>query len=80
MPNQYGAGWGYSMLTNFLPNTDGTPGLGNGTYKLHAIATNTFGNQVDLGTRTITVDNAHAKKPYGTIDTPGQGSSISGSS
>jgi hypothetical protein len=68
------------MLTNFLPNTDGTPGLGNGTYKLHAIATNIFGNQVDLGTRTITVDNAHAKKPFGTIDTPGQGSSISGSS
>ena len=79
-PNQFGAGWGYMLLTNFLPNGGGVPGLGNGTYRLHAIATNTFGTRSDLGTRTITVDNAHAKKPFGTIDTPAQGGSISGNS
>jgi hypothetical protein len=32
-----------------------------------------------LGTRTIVVDNAHATKPFGTIDTPGQGGTASGS-
>jgi hypothetical protein len=32
-----------------------------------------------LGTRVIIVDNAHATKPFGTIDTPGQGATISGS-
>ena len=79
-PNQYGAGWGYMLLTNFLPNSGGAMGLGNGTYKLHAIATNTFGTRLDLGTRTITVSNAHAQKPFGTIDTPAQGGSISGNS
>ena len=32
-----------------------------------------------LGTRTITCDNAHATLPFGTIDTPGQGETVSGS-
>jgi hypothetical protein len=68
------------MLTNFLPNSNGSPGTGNGTYKLHAIAFDKAGNQMDLGTKTITVDNAHAMKPFGTIDTPGQGGTISGAS
>jgi hypothetical protein len=61
-----------------LPNNGGSSGLGNGTYNLHAIAHNTAGVAVDLGTRTFTADNAHAAKPFGTIDTPGQGSTISG--
>jgi hypothetical protein len=77
-PYHYRAGWGYQMLTNFLPNASGSGAPGNGTYKLHAIAFNKAGNQLDLGTKTITVDNAHAAKPFGTIDTPGQGGSISG--
>jgi uncharacterized repeat protein (TIGR01451 family) len=70
-PYQYRAGWGYQMLTNFLPQ-------GNGTFKLHAIAYNKAGSQQDLGTKSITVDNAHAAKPFGGIDTPGQGGTISG--
>ena len=74
------AGWGYMLLTNFLPNNGGSPGRGNGTYKLHAIATDFFGNTFELGTKAITVDNAHASKPFGTIDTPDQGGSASGSS
>ena len=79
LPFKNRAGWGYLMLTNFLPNNGGSPGLGNGTYKLHAIAHNAAGASVDLGTRTITCDNAHATKPFGTIDTPGQGATVSGS-
>lgn len=77
-PFQYRGGWGYLMLTNFLRNSAGSGPLGNGTYKLHAIMTNTAGTAVDLGTRTITVDNAHASKPFGTIDTPDQGGSATG--
>jgi len=73
------AGWGYMLLTNFLPNSSGGAALGNGTYSLHAVAVNKSGNTFDLGTRTITADNAHASKPFGTIDTPAQGGIISGS-
>jgi YVTN family beta-propeller protein len=78
-PLSYRAGCGYQMLTNFLPNASASGASGNGTYKLHAIAFNKAGSQLDLGTKTITVDNAHATKPFGTIDTPGQGGTISGS-
>jgi hypothetical protein len=70
-PGSYRGGWGYMLLTNFLPS-------GNGTFNLHAIATNKAGQTLDLGTRTITVDNAHASKPFGTIDTPSQGGTVSG--
>jgi hypothetical protein len=71
LPFKYRAGWGYQMLTNFLPQ-------GNGTFRLHAIAHNKAGNLVDLGIKSITVDNAHATKPFGTLDTPAQGGTISG--
>ena len=77
-PLDYRAGWGYLLLTNFLPNSVGSGALGNGTYKLHAIAHNKAGIMFDLGTRTITVDNVHTSKPFGTIDTPTQGGTISG--
>ncbi len=77
-PFNYRAGWGYQMLTNFLPNASGSGAPGNGTYKLHAIAHNKAGNQIDLGTKTITVSNAAAVKPFGSIDTPSQGGVIFG--
>jgi hypothetical protein len=77
-PLNYRAGWGYMLLTNFLPTGAGSAVPGNGTFALHAIAHNAAGNSLDLGTRTITVDNAHASKPFGTIDTPGQGATVSG--
>jgi len=73
-PMNYQAGWGYMMLTNFLPNG------GNGTFNIHAIAADTEGHQITLGTKTIIVDNAHAVKPFGAIDTPIQGGTASGSS
>jgi photosystem II stability/assembly factor-like uncharacterized protein len=72
-PMNYKAGWGYMMLTNFLPNG------GNGTFTLHAKAADREGNSVTLGVKTITCDNANAVKPFGAIDTPAQGGSASGS-
>ncbi|MFC2145782.1 hypothetical protein ACFLRT_00305 [Acidobacteriota bacterium] len=72
-PMNYRAGWGYMMLTNFLPNG------GNGTFKIHAIAVDSEGHQVTLGTKTINCDNTNAVKPFGAIDTPDQGGTASGS-
>jgi photosystem II stability/assembly factor-like uncharacterized protein len=71
-PMNYKAGWGYMMLTNFLPNG------GNGSFKIHAIATDIEGHQLTLGTKTIICDNANALKPFGAIDTPTQGGTASG--
>jgi len=72
-PNNTRAGWGYMLLTNFLPNG------GNGTYQIHAIATDIYSKSTTLGIKTIYCDNAHAVKPFGAIDTPTQGGSASGS-
>jgi hypothetical protein len=58
------------ILTNEFPNSNGQPGLGNGTYNLHAIVTDNGGESVDLGVRTITVNNATSVLPFGSIDTP----------
>lgn len=71
-PLNYKAGWGYMLLSNFLPNG------GNGTFKLYAIAKDSEGTQVTLGSSTITCDNANAVKPFGAIDNPGPGGSASG--
>jgi len=71
-PFDYQAGWGYMLLTRMLPNQ------GNGTYKLHAYATDVEGRGVLLGTRTITCNNASSNKPFGAIDTPDQGGTVSG--
>lgn len=72
-PLSYNAGWGYMMLTNFLP--DG----GNGTYTIHAVGNDVSGQKKILGSRTIHCDNAHAVKPFGSLDTPAQGGTVSGS-
>lgn len=71
-PRAYRAGWGYMMLTY------GLPAKGNGTYRIHAIATDEEGNQIKLGTKTITVDNLRAVKPFGALDAPGPGQTTSG--
>jgi hypothetical protein len=73
-PKSYRAGWGYMMLTNFLP------GGGNGTFIIHAIAEDKEGNKVTLGKKTIICDNAHAFKPFGALDAPPQGGIASGPS
>jgi len=71
-PNSTKAGWGYMMLSLFLPNG------GNGTFTFHAIATDMEGAHVTLGTKTVTIDNANSVEPFGTIDTPTQGGTASG--
>ena len=71
-------GWGLQLLTNELPGTNGQI-IGNGTYTLHAIASDTNGLATDLGSKTITVNNAGSNVPFGTLDTPTQGGIASGS-
>jgi hypothetical protein len=66
------AGWGYLLLTNMLP------GGGTGTYRLHAYADDVDGHTTLLGSRTITAANNTATLPFGTLDTPGQGETVSG--
>lgn len=69
-PKNAFAGWGYMMLSN---------SLSDGTYRIYAIAADNSGNQRELGSATVTIDNANATKPYGAIDSPAQGGDASGS-
>jgi hypothetical protein len=74
-PRNLRGGWGYLLLTNFLPNQ------GNGTFRLHAIADDAEGKSTLLdGSKTITVSNQTATLPFGAIDTPEQGATITGTS
>lgn len=57
-PCNYRAGWGYMLLTYGLPRK------GNGTYVLHAFIWDIEGKKTDLGTKTITCDNANAVKTF----------------
>lgn len=71
-PNCSRAGWGLLILTNMLP------GGGNGTFRLIAYADDVEGHTTLLGTKTFTADNQTSVLPFGAIDTPGQGESVSG--
>jgi hypothetical protein len=71
-PNAKRAGWGYLMLTR------GLIWDGKGPFRLYAVAFDVEGNQTTLGSKTITVNNATATKPFGSIDTPASGATISG--
>ena len=73
-PGNNKGGWGFMLLTNTLPNQ------GNGTFVFYVYARDREGSVILLGTRTMTCDNANATAPFGTIDTPGQGDTINGSS
>jgi hypothetical protein len=72
-PLSYRAGWGYMLLTNFLP------GAGNGPVTLVVRAVDGEGHVTELGRKTILCNNAAASKPFGAIDTPPQGGTVSGS-
>ncbi|MCP4215433.1 MAG: hypothetical protein GY765_12300, partial [bacterium] len=72
-PNASSAGWGYMLLSYFLPNQ------GNGDFTFHAIASDGDGNSVTLGTTTVTINNSESVTPFGAIDTPAQGGTVSGS-
>ncbi len=71
-PRNDRAGWGFMVLTNMLPNQ------GNGTYRFSVYAIDPNGMAALLGERTLACDNAHATLPFGAIDTPAQGETISG--
>lgn len=68
-PRNSRGGWGYMLLTNFLPE---------GELKLKVIAKDTTGHQVELGTKTVYLDHENAVLPFGAIDTPLQGGEASG--
>src|SRR5260370_3562901 len=60
------------VLTNMLPNG------GTGPYTIYAYATDYGGLSTLIGTRQVTGANASSALPFGTIDTPGQGQTVSG--
>jgi hypothetical protein len=66
------AGWGLMILSNFLPSG------GNGAVTLHAVARTFNGEIVVFASRTVVTANAASDLPFGTIDTPGQGGTVSG--
>ena len=72
-PRSSRAGWGAMVLTNMLPTQ------GNGTYVFTIYARDRDGQVTLLGTRTMTCSNLTASLPFGTIDTPAQGETVSGS-
>ncbi|MFC2157495.1 Ig-like domain-containing protein [Acidobacteriota bacterium] len=71
-PQNSRAGWGYMMLTYFLPNG------GNGAFTFTAVATDIEGNQTTLGSKTVISDTNNNVKPFGAIDTPTLGGEASG--
>jgi len=75
-PNSTVAGWGYLLLTQGLGK--GTT-RGNGTFKLYAFAYDVEGKSSTLGEKTIVVNNATAVKPFGALDTPVEGQTMSAS-
>ncbi len=85
-PQAYRAGWGLQILSNQLPHVPNmTTKGGEGTMALYAVATDEEGKQTLLGRSspdhtptTITLDNDTIAKPFGTLDTPGQGATVSG--
>jgi len=87
LPAANSAGWGFLILSNLLPNipASSSSGVGVGTFTLYAVATDVEGHQKLLGRTvndatptTVTVANDVIEKPFGAIDTPGQGATVSG--
>ena len=66
------AGWGYMLLSNMLP-----PAPPSG-FQFSAFARDSDGVQTPLGTRTMHLANSTSQLPFGTIDTPAQGATVSG--
>jgi hypothetical protein len=71
-PGSDRAGWGYMALANMLPNH------GNGVFTISAYVRTVDGANTRLGARTLNFATNLSQKPFGTIDTPGQGATVSG--
>ena len=72
LPNSDRAGWGYMLLSNMLPNR------GSISVTISAYAVDHAGLRTLLGSRRIIAANGASLAPFGTIDTPGQGQTVSG--
>lgn len=72
------AGWGALILTNTLPNSTGSGPPGNGTYRFTVIAYDREGLTTVLAARTVSVNNAASTRPFGVLDTPQPGETVSG--
>ena len=66
------AAWGYML------NTYALPGAGNGKFVLHAVAFDQEGNRIELGARTLNATDKYNTQPFGLIDAPEWGETISG--
>ena len=88
-PQANRAGWGHLLLTNMLPHVPNQQMYGGqGMFTLFAFATDAEGNVTLLGRSwkddkpptptTITMTNDTIAKPFGAIDTPSQGQTVSG--
>lgn len=80
-PNKDRAGWGLMVLTNEMPHIPtGRPKGGQGAFNISAFAVTMDGRyrRLSPGARAITLDNDNATAPFGTIDTPTQGGTVSG--
>jgi len=92
-PQNNRAGWGYLLLTNMLPHVPNQLMFGGqGTLTLYVLAQDLDGHQRWLGRgfitapsltnetpTTFTMANDTIAKPFGAIDTPTQGQTVSGS-
>jgi hypothetical protein len=79
-PLNYRAGWGFLVLTNMLPDlVNRRPAGGNGSFRLHAYAVDVEGHSTYLGAKRFTANNSGSSRPFGSIDTPAQGGTASGS-
>jgi hypothetical protein len=91
-PNADRAGWGLQILTNQLPHVgNGLSTGGQGAISLYAVATDSTGGQKILGRSSnqasaefasptnVTLANDSIALPFGTLDTPAQGATVSGS-
>jgi hypothetical protein len=68
LPHSDTAGWGTLILTNMIPD---------GTYTFAVFANNGISTGV-IGQRTLSIQNAFTQTPFGTIDTPGEFGTVSG--
>jgi len=79
-PLNYRGGWGYMVLTNMLPDlVNGRATGGNGSFRFHAFAIDLENRATYLGSKNFTANNSASAKPFGSIDTPAQGGTASGS-
>jgi hypothetical protein len=72
LPRAGRAGWGLMVLTNAFPRTAAGPSA----FTLHAFAVDEEGLNSLIGSKNIVVDNDNASLPFGTIDTPTPGGTM----